>query len=94
MTDGHVPVGRHDHEEDAAGDLVDGRRGVVGLAHDAAERPVADGAGRDQERDADQETLVGHREVQDVQVRHRVHLGETENHVDHCREIFNYKFCH
>ena len=82
VTDGHVSVGRHDHQEDAAGDLVDGRGGVVRLAHDAAERPVADDAGHDQERDPDEETLVGDGQVQDVQVGHRVHLRETEDHVN------------
>ena len=83
MADGDVAIRGEDHEEEGAGDLVDGGGGEVDLAHDGAEGPLPHEHGGDEERDADQEALVRHSEVEDVGVGHRVHLGEAENHVDH-----------
>ena len=83
MADGDVAIRGEDHEEEGAGDLVDGGGGEVDLAHDGAEGPLPHEHGGDEERDADQEALVRHGEVEDVGVGHRVHLGEAENHVDH-----------
>ena len=37
---GNVAVGRHDREKDGAGELVDGGRGHVDLAHGHAEYPL------------------------------------------------------
>jgi len=81
MAYGYVPVGAHDHQEYAAGELVDAGGGHVHLAHDVAERPELHGHGDDQERYADQETLVGYGQVDDVHVGHRLHLGEPDHHV-------------
>lgn len=82
MAYGYVPVRAHDHQEYAAGELVDAGRGHVHLAHDVAERPELHGHGDDQERYADQEALVGDRQVHDVHVGHGLHLGEPDHHVD------------
>lgn len=82
MAYGDVPVRAHDHQEYAAGELVHAGRGHVHLAHDVAERPEIHGHGDDQERYADQETLVGNGQVHDVHVGHRLHLGEPDHHVD------------
>jgi len=81
MAYGYVPVSAHDHQEYAAGELVDAGGGHVHLAHDVAERPELHGHGDDQERYADQETLVGDGQVDDVHVCHRLHLGEPDHHV-------------
>jgi len=81
MAYGYVPVGAHDHQEYAAGELVHAGGGHVHLAHDVAERPELHGHGDDQERYADQETLVGDGQVDDVHVGHRLHLGEPDHHV-------------
>lgn len=85
VADGYVPVRAHDHQEYAAGELVHAGRGHVHLAHDVAERPELHGHGDDQERYADQEALVRDRQVHDVHVGHRLHLGEPDHHVDHQR---------
>ena len=45
------------------------------FAHGVAEGPVAEGHRRQQERDADEEALVGDGQIQNVQIRHRLHLG-------------------
>lgn len=82
MAYGYVPVRAHDHQEYAAGELVHAGGRHVHLAHDVAERPELHGHGDDQEWYADQETLVGDRQVHDVHVGHRLHLGEPDHHVD------------
>ena len=83
MADGDVAIRGEDHEEEGAGDLVDGGGGEVDLTHDGAEGPLPHEHGGDEERDADEEALVRHGEVEDVGVGHCVHLGEAENHIDH-----------
>lgn len=67
---------------------VRGRKGIrlniivnIHLAHDVAERPELHGHGDDQERYADQETLVGDGQVNNVHVGDRLHLGESDHHV-------------
>jgi len=82
MADGDVTIGAHDEQEDATGELVDASGGHVRFAHDLAEDPAAQADGRHQEWYTDQETLVRERQVQDVNVGHRLHLGEAQHHVD------------
>lgn len=82
MAYGYVPVRAHDHQEYAAGELVHASGGHVHFAHDVAERPELHGHGDDQERYADQETLVRYRQVHDVHVSDRLHFGEPDHHVD------------
>ena len=60
MTHGHVPVSGQYHQEERAGDLVDGGGGEVDLAHRHPEGPLSHGHGRYQEGNTDQETLVSH----------------------------------
>lgn len=82
MTYGYVPVGAHDHQKYAAGELVYAGGGHVYLTHDVPERPKLHRHGDDQERYADQETLIGDRQVDDVHVGDRLHFGEPDHHVD------------
>lgn len=82
MAYGYVSVRAHDHQEYATGELVHASRGHVHLAHDVAERPEVHGHSDDQERYADQETLVRYGQVHDVHVGDRLHLGEPNHHVD------------
>ncbi len=82
MADSDVSVRRHHGEEDGAGELVDARGSQVDLAHDRAEDPVSFGRRHHEEGNAHQKALVGQRQVQNVQVRHRLHLGVPEHHVD------------
>ena len=82
MTHGHVSVSAHHRQEDGAGELVDGGRSEVDLAHGLAEDPVGVHARHDEEGDADQEALVGESQVEDVEVGHGLHLGVAEDDVD------------
>ena len=77
MTDGHVSVCREDHEEERAGDLIDGGGGEVDLAHGHAEGPLSQRHGGNQEGNADQETFICHRQVEDISVGDCVHFGKT-----------------
>ena len=52
MADGDVAVGRHDGEEDGAGELVDGGGGHVDLAHGDAEDPLLVPRRHDEEGDS------------------------------------------
>ena len=70
MADCNVSVRGEDHEEETAGDLVDGGGGEVDLAHGGAEGPLPHEHGHNQEGDPNQEALVCHCKVQDVGVRH------------------------
>ena len=70
MADCNVSVRGEDHEEETAGDLVDGGGGEVDLAHGGAEGPLPHEHGDNQEGDPNQEALVCHRKVQDVGVCH------------------------
>ena len=82
MADGHVAIRRQNHQEEGAGDLVDGSGGEVDLAHGRAEGPLPHEHGGDEEGDAHEEALVRHGQVQDVGVGDGVHLGEPQDHVD------------
>ena len=70
MADCDVSVRGEDHEEEAAGDLVDGGGGEVDLAHGGAKGPLPHEHGDNQEGDPNKEALVCHCKVQDVSVRH------------------------
>ena len=70
MADCNVSVRGEDHEEETAGDLVDGGGGEVDLAHGGAEGPLPHEHGHNQEGDPNEEALVCHRKVQDVGVCH------------------------
>ena len=52
------------------------------LAHDVAERPVAQTHSCHNERDAYEETLVGDGQVQNVQIGDCLHFGVAEDDVD------------
>lgn len=78
MADRHVPVSREDHQEEGAGDLVDGGGDEVYLAEAVPEGPLSHVHGDYEEGYPDQEALVRHGEVEDVSVGHCVHLGEPE----------------
>ena len=85
MADSDVAVSREHHQEQGAGDLVDGGGGEIDLAHGGAEGPLSHKHGGDEEGDADEEALVRHGQMQDVGVGDCVHLGEAQHHVDHQR---------
>ena len=68
MADCDVSVRREDHEEETAGDLVDGGGGEVDLAHGGAEGPLPHKHGDNEEGDPNKEALVSHRKVEDVSV--------------------------
>ena len=70
MADRDVSVRGEDHEEEGAGDLVDGGGGEVDLAHGGAKGPFPHEHGHDQEGDPNQEALVRHSKVEDVRVCH------------------------
>ena len=80
MTHRHVPIRRQHHQEQGGRDLIDGGRGEVDLAHRHPERPLAKRHCGDQEGNPDQETLVGHSEVENVGVSDCVHFGEPKVH--------------
>ena len=80
MADGHVAVRRQHHQEEGAGDLIDGGGDEVDLAEAVPEGPLSHVHGDNEERDSHQETLVGHSQVEDVGVGHCVHLGEPAVH--------------
>jgi len=82
VADGDVTIGAHDEQEDTTGELVDASCGHIRLAHDLAEDPATQADGRHEERYTDQETLIREGQIQDVNVRHRLHLGEAQHHVD------------
>ena len=68
MADGDVSVRGEHHEEEGAGDLVDGGGGEVDLAHGGAEGPLPHEHGDNEEGDPNEEALVSHRKVEDVSV--------------------------
>ena len=76
MTDCHVAVGGENHQEEGAGDLIDGGGDEVDLAEAVPEGPLSHVHGDYEERYSHQETLVRHSQVEDVGVGHGVHLGE------------------
>ena len=76
MTDGHVAVRGENHQEEGAGDLVDGGGDEVDLAEAVPEGPLPHVHGDYEEGNPHQETLVRHSQVEDVGVGHGVHLGE------------------
>ena len=85
MTDCKVTISRENHEEERGSDLIDGGGGEVDLAHDGTKRPLTEEHGGDKEGNSHKETFVCHREMEDVRVRHCVHLRETEDYVDYQR---------
>lgn len=82
MTDGDVPVGAHHRQQNGAGELVDRSDRQVYLAEDRSEGPVLDVHDDDQKGQSDEKHLVSDRQVQDVHVRHGLHLGEPQHDVD------------
>ena len=82
MTHGHVPVSGQDHQEERAGDLVDGGGGEVDLAHGHAEGPLSECHGRDQERNSHQETLISHGEMKNISVGNCMHFREPGSRID------------
>ena len=68
VADGDVSVGGEHHEEEGAGDLVDGGGGEVDLAHGGAKRPLPHEHCDDKEGNPNKEALVSHRKVEDVSV--------------------------
>lgn len=52
------------------------------LAHDVAERPIAETHCGHDERDADEEAFVGHGQIENVQIGDRLHFGVTQYDVD------------
>ena len=76
MADGDVSVRGEHHEEEGAGDLVDGGGGEVDLAHGGAEGPLPHKHGDNEEGDPNKEALVSHRKVEDVGV---CHLGKMKS---------------
>ena len=74
MTDSHISVSREYHEEERAGDLVDGGGGEVDLAHGHAKGPLPQCHGGNQEGNSNQETFISHRQVKDICVGDCVHF--------------------
>ena len=83
MAHGHVAVGRHDGERKDAREPIDRRLDVEELAQRVAEHPRAQDGRGDEEREADEEAQVGDGQVQDVHVRHRLHLRVAQHDEDH-----------
>ena len=73
---------REDHQEERAGDLVDGGGGEVHLAQGGSEGPFSQSHRCYQEWNTNKKAFVCHREMKDVGVGDGVHLGEPEHHVD------------
>ena len=80
---GHVAVSRHDGQREDACEPVDRRLDVEEFAQRVAEDPRAQDGRGDEEGKADEEAQVGDRQVQDVHVRHRLHLGVAQHDEDH-----------
>ena len=83
VADGHVTVGTEDRQGEDAGEPVEGRLDVEDLTHDGAEDPHLLRGRDDQEWDPHQEAEVRYGQVEDVDVRHRSHVGETQHDENH-----------
>ena len=92
MTDCNVSVRGEDHEEETAGDLVDGGGGEVDLAHGGAEGPLPHEHGDNQEGDPNEEALVRHCKVQDVGVRHLRKLKVKPTILRGCQRVYRVHF--
>ena len=79
---GDVAVSAHDGQREDAGEPVDGRLDIEELAEGVPEDPRAHDGRRYEEGQADEEAQVGDRQVQDVHVRHRLHLGVAQHDED------------
>lgn len=78
----HVAISTHDGQQQAACELVNARGGHVDLAHDPSERPRMEYHCGEQEWKTEQVHLIGERQVENIHVGDRLHLGEAEDHVD------------
>ena len=82
VADGDVAVSAHNGQREDRREPVDGCLNVEELAEGVAEHPRAHDGGGDEEGQADEEAQVGDRQVQDVHVRHRLHLGVAQHDED------------
>lgn len=81
MAHGYVAVRRHNQQEYRGREGCDGGADHVGLAHELPEPPAANPHRVEQKGNANQEALVRHRQIQDVNIRNRLHLGEPQHHI-------------
>lgn len=81
------PVSRHDDEENRWCELRNGCAYHVEFTQINAEDPFTEMHCVNQDWQADQEELVGERQIEDVQVGHRFHFAETQNHAGNGKRI-------
>lgn len=82
MDHSQVAIDGHDGQTEDGRELVHGVRGHDHAAQEGAERPIGERVLRGEEGQPDDVELIGHSQVQDVDVGDRLHLGVAQHHVD------------
>lgn len=85
MTNGDESIGGHDKQENRRRELRDGGADHVQLAQKRPENPLVQVHCGKQERYPDEKADICHGQVQYVAVRDGLHLGETQDDVNHER---------
>ena len=82
MNHSQVAINGHDRQTENRRELVHGVRGHDHPAQERTKGPIGEHILRGEEGEPEDVELVGHGQVQDVDVGDRLHLGVAQHHVD------------